>query len=64
MGRCSASPEDLDTPGAHQQTKEMTDWLISSWDPVVLWTDFGVCADIVVSIFTMCCFVYAQNSHI
>ncbi|KAH9983602.1 hypothetical protein BJV74DRAFT_878857 [Russula compacta] len=35
--KCDACPDNLDAP----------DFLISAWDPGILWTDFGVCADIV-----------------
>jgi hypothetical protein len=48
--RCDAHPKNLDAPGARRRTHAKTDFLISSWDPSTLWTDFGVRADIVVSL--------------
>jgi hypothetical protein len=47
--RYDAHPKNLDAAGA-RQTHAKTDFLISSWDPGTLWTDFGIRADIVVSL--------------
>ncbi|KAH9954257.1 hypothetical protein BJV74DRAFT_880185 [Russula compacta] len=44
--KCTARPENLNAPGARRRTQTTTDFLISTWDPGILWTDFGVCADI------------------
>ncbi|KAH9988442.1 hypothetical protein BJV74DRAFT_885330 [Russula compacta] len=44
--KCTARPENLDAPGARWRTQTTTDFLISTWDPGILWTDFGVRADI------------------
>ncbi|KAH9965083.1 hypothetical protein BJV74DRAFT_911363 [Russula compacta] len=44
--KCTARPENLDAPGAQRRTQTTTNFLISTWDPGILWTDFGVCADI------------------
>ena len=46
--RCDARPDNLDAPGARRRTHETTDFLLSAWDPGILWTDFGVRADLVV----------------
>ena len=47
-------PNDLDHEGAHQMSQEKTDHLINAWDPGILWTDFGVHADILV------CFMHSS----
>jgi hypothetical protein len=47
--RCTARPESLDAPGARRRTQAITDFLISVWDPDILWNDFGVRADVLVS---------------
>ncbi|KAI0004338.1 hypothetical protein BJV74DRAFT_876020 [Russula compacta] len=44
--KCTARPENLDAPGARRRTQTTTDFLISTWDPGILWTDFGVRTDI------------------
>ncbi|KAI0000684.1 hypothetical protein BJV74DRAFT_876933 [Russula compacta] len=44
---CDTHPDNLDAPGAQRQMHETTDFLISAWDPGILWTNFGVCTDIV-----------------
>jgi hypothetical protein len=46
--RCDARPDDLDAGNARLRNHEKTDFLIGTWDPGILWTDFGVRADIVV----------------
>jgi hypothetical protein len=48
IDRCNAPPNNLDQPNSHRQTHEKTDFLISAWDPGTLWSDFGICVDIVV----------------
>ncbi|KAH9979673.1 hypothetical protein BJV74DRAFT_879404 [Russula compacta] len=45
--KCDAHPENLDVSNAQCQTHETTDFLIHTWDPSILWTNFGVCTDIV-----------------
>ncbi|KIM80298.1 hypothetical protein PILCRDRAFT_9821 [Piloderma croceum F 1598] len=50
--KCDAHPKNLDAAGARRRTRAKTDFLISSWDPGTLWTDFGIRADIVP--FTHC----------
>jgi hypothetical protein len=46
--RCDACPDDLDAGGARLQNHEKTDFLIGIWDLGILWTNFGVRADVVV----------------
>lgn len=48
--RCDAKPDNLDDPGAHRRYHEKTDFLIKNFDPGILWDDFGIRADVVVSI--------------
>ena len=50
MGRCNAKPENLDAGNARLRSHEKTEFLINNWDAGTLWTDFGVHADIVVSL--------------
>lgn len=49
VNRCNAPPDNLDHPNSHRRTHEKTDLLIISWDPGTLWSDFGICANVVVS---------------
>jgi len=48
--RCDAKPDNLDAGGARLRSQIKTELLINSWDPGILWTDFGVRADIIVSL--------------
>ena len=48
--RCDALPTDLDGPGSHRRSHEKTDFLIKSFDPGILWDDFGIRHDIVVCV--------------
>ena len=49
LTRCNARPKDLDKPGSHHRTHEKTDFLIQNFDPGLLWDEFGIHSDIVVS---------------
>ena len=46
--RCDAHPNDLDAEDTRRRSHQKTDFLITSFDPGVLWDDFGVRSDIVV----------------
>jgi hypothetical protein len=46
--RCDARPTNLDAPGSHRRLHEKTDFLITNFDPGILWDEFGVRHDIVV----------------
>jgi len=48
--RCDAKPDNLDAKGARLRSQIKTEYLINSWDSGILWTDFGVRADITVSL--------------
>ena len=48
MFRCTAPPHDLDREGSCARSETKTEFLTRAWEPGTLWTDFGVCADIVV----------------
>jgi hypothetical protein len=50
MCRCDAKPANLDAGGARSRSQRKTEFLIDNWDAGILWTDFGVRADIVVSL--------------
>lgn len=43
-------PEDLDAPGSRRRRHEITDYLISNFDAGLIWSDYGVRADVVVSL--------------
>ncbi|KAL1718599.1 hypothetical protein EV715DRAFT_291211 [Schizophyllum commune] len=45
--KCDAQPDDLDSENARRRTHEKTDFLISIFDPGILWSDFGVRVDVV-----------------
>jgi hypothetical protein len=49
-GRCDAKPNNLDVSNSYLQNCKKTEFLIKNWDMGTLWTNFGVCADIVVSV--------------
>jgi hypothetical protein len=46
--RCDAHPNDLDAEDTRRRSHQKTDFLISTFDPGILWDDFGVRSDIVV----------------
>ena len=48
--RCDAKPSDLDNPSSHRHSHEKTDFLISTFDPGILWDEFGIRSDVVVCI--------------
>jgi hypothetical protein len=50
ISRCLAHPDFLDEPSAHRRTHEKTDLLINSFDPGVLWDDYGTRSDMMVSL--------------
>ncbi|KAF8903656.1 hypothetical protein CPB84DRAFT_1845636 [Gymnopilus junonius] len=45
--KCDAMPDDLDKPGSHHRSHEKTDLLIKTFDPGILWDEFGIRNDIV-----------------
>ncbi|KAH8994183.1 hypothetical protein EDB86DRAFT_3064749 [Lactarius hatsudake] len=44
--KCLARPDFLDDLSAHRRTHEKTDLLINSFNPVVLWDDYGIRSDV------------------
>lgn len=50
LRRCDAKPDNLDAGDAHLRSQIKTEFLVNNWNPGILWTDFGVRADIVVSL--------------
>ncbi|KAJ6468111.1 hypothetical protein C8R47DRAFT_1302846 [Mycena vitilis] len=52
--KCDAKPHHLDTAGARRRNHEKTDFLITCFDPGILWSDFGIRADVVVSEAILC----------
>ncbi|KAJ7800645.1 hypothetical protein B0H14DRAFT_3092576 [Mycena olivaceomarginata] len=45
--KCDAPAKDLDSPGARIRTQAKTDLLITTFDPGILWDDFGIRHDVV-----------------
>ena len=50
FSRCDATSDNLDGAGSHRRSHEKTDFLITNFDPGILWDDFGIRHDIVVCI--------------
>ena len=49
LKRCNAHHSSLDAPGAHHRCHEKTDFLLSNFDPGILWDEYGIRDDVVVS---------------
>lgn len=49
--RCDANPKNLDADGANPRWQGKTNFLINTWDPGILWSDFGVRSDVLVLFF-------------
>ena len=62
--RCDAKPDNLDAGGARLRSQIKTEFLINNWEPGVLWTDFGVRADIVVSLLADMSFLRSEHTQI
>ncbi|KII88928.1 hypothetical protein PLICRDRAFT_698078 [Plicaturopsis crispa FD-325 SS-3] len=45
--KCNARPENLDTDNARRRSHEKTDFLITCFDPGILWFEYGVRTDVV-----------------
>ncbi|KAF5338761.1 hypothetical protein D9611_013338 [Ephemerocybe angulata] len=45
--KCRARPDNLDDPNAPRRTHEQTDTLIDTYDPGILWDEYGIREDIV-----------------
>lgn len=45
---CDAPAKDLDSQQGHPQSHEKTDFLISEFNPEILWNKFGIQSDVVV----------------
>ena len=54
--RCLAKLDFLDDANARRKTHEKTDFLINSFNPGMLWDDFGIRSDMVVSQKLFPCF--------
>lgn len=48
QSRCTALPKDLDGD-RFRRTREWTDLVVNAFDPKILWDDYGVVADCIVS---------------
>ena len=60
--RCNAPPDNLDGPNPCRQSHDKTDFLIKCFHPDVLWSEFGICSDVVVCKKKM--FDYYSHSHL
>lgn len=49
VSRCLAKPNFLDDASARRRTHEKTEFLINSFNPGILWDDFGIRNDVLVS---------------
>lgn len=47
--RCTALPADLDSGMAGRRTHELTDEVLAAFDSDILWDEYGIDADIIVS---------------
>ncbi|KAF9526776.1 hypothetical protein CPB83DRAFT_870277 [Crepidotus variabilis] len=45
--KCDAPPDNLDEPNSRFCTHEKTDYLLSKFDPGILWDSFGICSDVI-----------------
>ncbi|KAF8962421.1 hypothetical protein BDZ97DRAFT_1662882 [Flammula alnicola] len=45
--KCDAHPDFLDAPGALHRSHNKTDFLVSCFDPGILWDDYGIRSDVV-----------------
>ncbi|KAJ7162408.1 hypothetical protein C8R46DRAFT_1283311 [Mycena filopes] len=45
--KCDAPPDNLDGEGARLRTQSITEFLITQFDPGILWDDFGIRSDVV-----------------
>ncbi|KAJ7635036.1 hypothetical protein FB45DRAFT_989651 [Roridomyces roridus] len=45
--KCDAEPGNLDRTGSRLRTKTTTEFLVTQFDPGILWDDFGIRADVV-----------------
>lgn len=59
--RCDANPKNLDADGANPRWQGKTNFLINTWDPGILWSDFGVRSDVLVHF--LFCFHHSLSSH-
>ena len=48
--RCDAWPENLDDKNAHRRSHEQSDFIITSFDPGIVWSEHGIRSDVVVRI--------------
>ncbi|KAG6835316.1 hypothetical protein H0H93_002760 [Arthromyces matolae] len=44
--KCDARPDFLDDPNARQRSHEKTEFLMSCFDPGILWSDYGIRCDV------------------
>jgi hypothetical protein len=58
--RCDANPDNLDAGGARMRSQLKTEFLVNNWDPDILWSDFGVRVDMVVSRLQQCPFSFLK----
>jgi hypothetical protein len=47
--RCDAQPDNLDDFHAHLRSHEKTDFLLEAFSPGIVWDEYGLRSDVVVS---------------
>jgi hypothetical protein len=57
--RCDADFRDLDDDKAHLRTYEKTNFLLEVFDPGIVWDEYGLRSDVVVSHFL---FTWSRNN--
>ena len=68
LGRCDASPNDLDNPNTSLRTHDQTAALLASEDKETLWYDHGIIPDLqvchhgisVLAPFSLTCYSHSQ----
>jgi len=53
--RCDARPDNLDDTNAHLRTHEKTDLLLELFDEGIIWDEYGLRSDVVVSLLSFLC---------
>ena len=52
LPRCEALPENLDNPNANLRSQERMEFLLKTFDPGMIWDNYGVCDDVMVSVLS------------
>lgn len=55
-------PESLDSSNARPRTRDKTEFIITAFDPGIVWDEFGARSDVVVS--QACIYILFQSTNI